>query len=387
MNFYMPEEIRKEQRRFKAFLDEHLTPHAAGWYSKRTMPRSFFREMGKAGWFGFEFKDGDLSMRSALRESMVLEEIARILPGVAVTILVHDDLGLLGLHFFGSEALKKKYAASALDGEALLCLGNTERDAGSDVSGISLKAEKVDGGWLLNGTKAYVTNGLISDLAVVTGISDPEAARNHRLSMFAVDLDSEGILRKKLNKQVWIPSDLTRLQFTNVFVPHDHLMGIRGRGLQQVLSIFNHSRVHISALTTGTALGAFELALTRAQQREIFGKKILEFQSKAFEMADFYANLEAARLMLFKACAALDSGGDFRLAASMAKYLSVKVARELTAWAADLYGAASVIYEHPIHKYPMDAWGSALGEGTQDIQKLVIFRELMKRTDVRPGKK
>jgi len=379
--FSLPENVQKDRRRFKRFLDAHLIPHVSGWYTNRAIPKRFFQVMGRDGWYGFDLNDGRLSMRSAFRRAMVLEEIARISPGVAVTILVQDDLGLMGLYLFGSDALKEKYSAPAVNGDLLLCLGNTERDAGSDVSGVSLRVDKVTDGWLLNGTKAYVTNGFIGDMVVVTGITDPQADRNHRMSMFLVDLYSKGVQRKKLNKQVWIPSDLTRLKFDNVFVPEDHLLGKLGHGLQQVLSIFTQSRVPISALTIGTALGAFELALRHAKTRKIFGKKIMEFQSKAFEAADHYAHLEAARLMTFRACAALDAGSDFRLDASMAKYLSVKAAKEVTAWAADLFGAASVMFEHPIHKYPLDAWAAALGEGTQDVQKLVIFRELMKRME------
>jgi alkylation response protein AidB-like acyl-CoA dehydrogenase len=197
--------------------------------------------------------------------------------------------------------------------------------------------------------------------------------------MFLVNLQAEGVQRKKLNKQVWIPSDLTRIQFKNVFVREDHLMGKEGRGLQQVLTVFTHSRIPISAMTLGTAQGAFHLACDHARIREVFGKKVIEFQSKAFEAADLFAQMEAARLMIFKACSAMDSGSDFRLEASMAKYLSVRIAKTVTSWAADLFGAASVIFEHPIHKFPMDAWASSLGEGTQDVQKLVIFRELMKK--------
>jgi alkylation response protein AidB-like acyl-CoA dehydrogenase len=197
--------------------------------------------------------------------------------------------------------------------------------------------------------------------------------------MFLVDLNSADIKRTKLNKRVWIPSDLTRLQLNDVFVPDDHLLGERGRGLQQVLAVFTWSRVPISALTLGTAVGAFEMALNRARKREIFGKKIVEFQAKAFEFADFYARMEAARLMLWKACSISDGGGDFRQESSLAKYLAVQIARAITPWAADIFGAASVVFEHPIHKYPLDAWGSSLGEGTQDVQKLVIFRELMKK--------
>jgi len=240
-------------------------------------------------------------------------------------------------------------------------------------------AQKVEGGWLLNGAKAYVTNGFISDLAVITAVSDPQASRNKRLSMYLVDFQAEGVRRTKLNKQVWIPSDLTRLELNNVFVPDDHLLGIRGRGLQQVLEIFTNSRVPISALTLGGAIGAFNLAVNHMQKRRIFGQKILDFQAKAFEISDFYAKIESARLMLWKACWDIDQAQDFRQSASMAKYLAVEVAREVTLWAADIFGAASVVQDHPIHKYPLDTWGSSLGEGTQDVQKLIIFRELMKR--------
>jgi alkylation response protein AidB-like acyl-CoA dehydrogenase len=197
--------------------------------------------------------------------------------------------------------------------------------------------------------------------------------------MYLVNLNTEGVDRKKLNKQVWIPSDLTRLRFKNVFVPDDHFLGTRGRGLQQVLEVFTSSRVPIAALTLGTAVGAFNLAHDHMQKRTVFGKKILDLQAKAFELSDFYAKIEAARLVLQKACWKIDQGEDFRQASSVAKYLSVEVAREVTLWAADIFGAASVIFEHPIHKYPLDVWAASLGEGTQDIQKLIIFRELMRK--------
>jgi alkylation response protein AidB-like acyl-CoA dehydrogenase len=379
MDFSIPEELTQEASRFEDFLKEHVTPNLSTWYREGSVPRALYPAMGAEGWFGFEMEDGRLMKLSALREAIVGEKIATISPGVAVAALAHADLGLMGLWLFGSERLKQRYAEAALRGETLICLGNTERDAGTDVANISMRAEKVDGGWLLNGTKAYVTNGLISDMAIVTAVSDPQAPRNTRISMFLVDLSSEGVGRRKLNKQVWIPSDLTRLEFNGVFVPDHHLMGEQGRGLQQVLTIFTHSRVPISALTLGTAVGAFELAIDHAKRREIFGQKIVGFQAKAFEIADFYAKIEAVRLMLWKACWTMDRGEDFRLESSLAKYLAVMIAREVTTWAADLFGAASVMLEHPIHKFPLDVWASSLGEGTQDVQKLVIFREVMKQ--------
>jgi alkylation response protein AidB-like acyl-CoA dehydrogenase len=378
MDFTLPTGFTEDIAKFEAFIQTNILPDLSGWSHKKELPRAFFQTMGKHGWFGLKYENDRLIRKSALRESLVAEKLAQASPGAAIAALAHIDLGLMGLFLFGSGDLKQKHAAAAVKGNSVMCLGNTENIAGSDVAGIGMKAEKVEGGWILNGTKAYVTNGWVADWGVITAVSDPEADRKSRLSMYLVNLADNGIRRKKLNKQVWIPSDLTRLSFRDVFVPDDHLLGERGRGLHQVLEIFTSSRVPIAALTLGTAVGAFDLAVKHMQTRKIFGKNILNFQAKAFEASDLYAKLESARLMLYKACWLVDQGEDFRQASSLAKYLSVEVAREVTLWAADLFGAASVIREHPIHKYPMDVWGSSLGEGTQDVQKLIIFRELMK---------
>jgi alkylation response protein AidB-like acyl-CoA dehydrogenase len=378
MDFAIPQAVSEDLARFKDFIKTHISPNLPSWNRQRELPPAFFHHMGEGGWFGLRFKDGRLIRESALKAALVAEELALVSPGVAIADLAHIDLGLMGLFLFGSPDHHQTYGPATTQGKKIMCLGNTENLAGSDVAGISMTAEKVDGGWVLTGTKAYVTNGYIADLGVITAVSDPDAARNNRLSMYLVDLNTEGVGRKKLNKQVWIPSDLTRLKLDHVFVPDDHLLGIRGRGLQQVLEIFTNSRVPIAALTLGGAVGAFNLAVNHMQKRKIFGQKIMDFQAKAFEISDYYAKIESARLMLWKACWDIDQAKDFRQAASMAKYLSVEIARQVTVWAADIFGAASVVQEHPIHKYPMDTWGASLGEGTQDVQKLIIFRELMK---------
>jgi alkylation response protein AidB-like acyl-CoA dehydrogenase len=379
MDFAFPHSLSEEMISFKKFIKDRIKSELPGWYQRQEIPAEFFREMGAGRWYGIELKEGRLFRGSALREALIAEELAKVSPGVAVAALAQIDLGLMALFLFGSDRLKERYGSSAVRGETLMCLGNTERQAGSDVAGIEMRAQKVEGGWLLDGTKAYVTNGLISNLAVITAVSDPQASRNNRLSMYLVNLQTGGVSKKKLNKQVWIPSDLTRLQFSDVFVPGDHLLGNQAQGLQQVLTVFTNSRVPIAALTLGTAVGAFELALEHAGKRKIFGQTITDFQAKTFEAADFYAKIEAVRLMLWKACWKIDQNKNFRQESSLAKYLAVEIARNVTTWAADIFGAASVIQEHPIHKFPMDAWASSLGEGTQDVQKLVIFRELMKR--------
>lgn len=379
MDLSRPEEIVAELRCFREFLEAHLVPHLSKWYEEESIPRGFFQQLGSNGWLGFARAGEGYHEQASAKQAELMEGLARLSPGVAVAVAVQISLGLKGLYLFASETRFADILPAGIRGETLVCLGNTEPTAGSDVAGIATTADPSEGGWVINGTKAYVTNGSISDYALITAVSDPEAPRNQRLSMFLVDLTLPGVSRTKLNKRVWIPSDLTRIRFKNVPVPEQNLVGERGRGLQQVLEIFTHSRIAISALTLGTAIGAYDHAFEHGRKRRIFGERIVDFQAKSFEFAHFFSRIEAARLVLQKACRIKDQGGDFRLESSLAKYLAVEVAREVGIWAADLFGAASVVFEHPIHKYPMDAWASALGEGTQDVQKLIIFRELMKK--------
>ena len=384
MAFLISASLTEEQTRFRQFLKDEVLPFLSSWNRSGRIPKEFFRKMGKGGWYGFGVRAGRLEKHSVLREALLSEALAAVSPGMAISALAHIDLGFMGLFMFGPEDLKQRYGPAVVSGEKIMCLGNTENIAGSDVAGIGMSAGRVSGGWRLDGTKAFVTNGAIADLAVVTAVTDPDADRNRRISMFLVDLGASGIRRKKLNKAVWIPSDLTRLQFSGVFVPDDHLLGRRGYGLRQVLEVFTRSRIPISALTLGTAAGAFELALTHGLKRRAFGERIVDFQAKAFEIAEHAARIEAARLMVYKACQTADSGEDFRSDAAMAKYVTVDMARKVTAWSADLFGAASVIADHPIHQYPLDAWASSLGEGTQDVQKLIIYREVLKKISPDP---
>ncbi len=263
MDFAITAELAEDLEQFKAFLRAHMEPHLAEWYRQEAIPREFLGRMGHSGWLGYSQEDGRIIEQSALRQAILLENLAKVSPGVAVAVLVQTSLGAAPLFLFGSEAQKQLVLLSALNGSTLLCLGNTEHKAGSDVASITMQAENVEGGWVLKGAKAYVTSGAISDLALVTAVTDPGASRNRRLSMFLVDLSSTGVSRKRLSKQVWIPSDLTRLSFDNVFVPEENLVGERGRGLQQVLATFTHSRIPMSGLTLGTAVGAFEMGLDR----------------------------------------------------------------------------------------------------------------------------
>jgi len=376
MDFSISGNLARDLERFEGFLNTNLVPSLSTWNRESKVPRGFFAELGRSAWLEYCFPPAN-GGQGALKQGLLFERLARISPGVAVAVLVHVSLGVNALVLFGSDEQKERFLPQGLAGKTLMCTGSTEHTGGSDVAGIAARAEKTADGWMLNGTKAYVTNGALSDLAVVSAVTEPDASRTKRLSLFLVDLNSAGVSRTKLDKQVWIPSDLTRLQFSNVHIPEENLLGIRGRGLQQILEIFTHSRISIAALTLGTATGAFSLALEHAKRRTLFGTKVVDFQAKSFEIADLYAKIEAAALLVWKACWLKDQGREFRGAASVAKYLAVAIAREVGTWAADIFGAPSVMLEHPVHKFPMDAWAASLGEGTQDVQKLVIFRQIM----------
>jgi alkylation response protein AidB-like acyl-CoA dehydrogenase len=378
MDFAIPDRIESELRRFGDFFDEFCQPRLSTWYRRNAIERSYFAQMGQQDWLSHRWHVDGFKPHKGLRQTLILAHIAHRSPGLAVASLIQSELGLTALARFGSEELKRRYGPAAGRGDRLICIGNTENQAGSDAAAITMQARPVGGGWRLTGAKAYVSNGEISDFAVVTAITEPAAARNRRSSMFLVDLKAEGVRRKALSKQVWRPADLTRLRFDHVYVPATHLLGDPGRGLQQTLAVFTHSRIPIAGLALGTARGAFELAMRHARQRSVFGKRLIDLQAKGFEAARLYAQIEAAHLALLKACWAMDGGRDYRMASSLAKYLTVEAAKDVSRWSADLFGAAGVLADHPIHKFPLDAWAVSLAEGTQDIQKLVLFRELIK---------
>ncbi|HSV92265.1 MAG TPA: acyl-CoA dehydrogenase family protein, partial [Desulfobacterales bacterium] len=264
MDFSIPQPLKDDVDHTIARIAEEIGPQLQAWYREGKLPREFFTLVGEAGGYGFELDRGRIVRRPSLREALLTEALARLSGGAAVAALAHADLGVMGLCLFGGESLQGRYGRDALAGRTVMCIGNTENQAGSDVAAVATRAEPLADGWRLTGTKSYVTNGAVADLAVVTAVTDPDGPRTGRLSMFLVDLHAPGAVRTRLNKQVWVPSDLTRIELRGVFVPRDHLLGEPGRGLQQVLRIFTHSRVAIAALALGTAAGAFDLGVRRA---------------------------------------------------------------------------------------------------------------------------
>lgn len=363
----------------EAFIKEEISPNLTQWYKENTFPVSMVKRIGEKGWLGY-VKEGDKWKESPMLENVVLyEKLAEVSPGLAVGVLAHAQLGLLALCYLGDQNQLDRYFTPGMEGKDFMAFANTEPTAGSDVANIRLQAKRVGGGYLLNGTKMYITNGYTADTLIVSAVTNPQAGRKHEgLSLLIVRGNAEGIERRKISKLVWHPSDLATLVFHDCFVPEDNLLGKLNDGFKEIMSVFNSSRIAIAALTYGTALGAFKLALQRARRREAFGKKIIDHQAKAFQFSEMAARLEAAKLLVIKAAWLKDMGKDFVFNASVAKLIVGEEARRTTMWAAESFGASGIMEENPISRYPLDAWGSLLGEGTEDIQKQIIANQLSK---------
>jgi len=340
MDFALPQSLARSLERYEQYLDSRRAAFHA-WYKEKNIPPSFFREIAGQGGLGFEDASEGVREQPALKQGLFMEALARRSPGVAVAALVQSSLGLKALALFGSEALRREHMPPGTRGETLVCLGNTESGAGSDVAGIAMTARETREGWILNGSKSYVTSGALSRYGVLTALTDPNAPRTRRMSLFWVDLDADGVSRRKLNKAVWVPSDLTRLAFKEVCVPRENLMGERGKGMAQVLEIFTQSRLNISALTLAAGPGrlATESETSRVTFRELSAREIADYLGKIHYMdkAGAYAVQEWGHLIIERI------EGSISNVIGLPLRLFFRMAREF-----DLDG--SIYFTHPVVK-------------------------------------
>lgn len=380
MDFALTERQKKLKKELKEFLRKEVERKLLSWYKKDEIPREFYRALNEREWLGFRRERGGWTPFPMLETIILYEEMAALSPGLAVSVLAHSTLGLFALDRWGTHEQRERYFEPACRGEMLVAFANTEPTAGSDAAAIRCEAKETSGRYLLTGSKMFITNGPAGDLILVSAVTNPRARRaSHRISLFIVPADLPNIRRQSINKQVWRPASFGTLFFSQTPVPRENLLGEPHRGFPLVMQTFTQSRIAISALTVGTAWGAYRLALERARTRTTFGKRLIEHEAKAFEFSDMLSRLEAARLLVHRAAWRYDRGEDHILEASLAKYFCVEETRAITHWAADVFGASSVMEENPIFKFPWDAQAASLGEGTQDIQKLIISRELEKR--------
>jgi alkylation response protein AidB-like acyl-CoA dehydrogenase len=374
-------EYSKNEDDFRIFVEtffkEKIKPELSSWRKQDTTPREMFELLGKAELLGFRYKSGNIEPIPWLENIHFYKTAAQVSGGVAIASFVQAHLGIPAIYFFGSDQQKSDYLKAGARGTKIIGFANTEPDAGSDAAGIQLKAEERGEHYLVNGMKSYITNGDLADQIVFTAITHPNDPKKHRrISMFIVDGDAPGLKRFRLKKLPWKMSHLSALSFKDVKIPKENIVGEPQRGFYQTMDVFNNSRIGISALSFGTALGAFKAAFKHAQSRKTFGRFLIEHQSKKNEFAEKLARLEACWLLIQKAAFLRDTGQEFRYNSSMAKLVSTEEALDISLWATELLGARGVLSSHPISEYPLDAKGGMVGEGAPEVQKKIIAEHI-----------
>ena len=364
----------------RSFAENEIAPKAHELDKKEQFSEDLTRKMGQLGLFGIVVPEeyGGHGM-DYLAYAIACEEIARVDGSQAATVTAHNSLGAGPLYYFGNESQRKKYIPQLCTGEKLWAFGLTEPGAGSDSRGSKTNAKKVDGGWVINGSKIFITNGASAMNAGVTvqAVTGSKGEGKPELSCFIVERATQGFSAKAMHgKLMWRASDTSELHFEDVFVPDENLLGKQGDGSKQMLATLDRGKIGIAAMGVGCAQGAYEKALTYAGERRQFGKAIAQFQSIAFALADMHMKIELARTYLYKVCAMADSHQPFTKEAAIAKLYSSEIAGEVTDMAVQIHGGYGLMEEYDVERFWRDHRLLRIGEGTSEIQRLIISRAI-----------
>ena len=360
------------------FAETELKPHRLEWDESQEFPRDAFRKMGELGFLGtlMPTELGGAGL-GATENAIIIEEIARVDPAVALSVAAHNGLCSSHIYKFASEAIKQKYIPALARGEVLGAWGLTEPSAGSDAGGTRTTAVRDGNDYILNGSKNFITHGTVGETAVIMAVTDREKGARG-ISAFVLDKSMPGFFAsKKENKLGMRCSDTSSLTMENVRVPKEHLIGAEGEGFVQALQILDGGRISIAALSVGTAQGAFAAAIQYAQVREQFGKPLAQQQATQFKLAEMAMKIEAARMLTMKAAWLRDSGQPFGKAASMAKLFASEASVQVSEEAVQIHGGYGYIKEYPVEKFWRDSKLLTIGEGTSEVQRMVIARKLM----------
>jgi alkylation response protein AidB-like acyl-CoA dehydrogenase len=358
-------------------LKDEISPEYVKWKSENTTPRNMYEILGRNGLLGFTKEENEIHPIPWLQNIHFYSQTAQLSGGCAVAAFANSQLGLQALHYFGNEEQKSEFLNPGISGKKIFAFANTEPGAGSDAASISCRAEKNGEDYIINGTKAYITNGDIADHIIFTAVTHPEKERKHkRISMFIVNGDASNLKRKRLKKLGWAPSHLSTLKFEDVKIHKKNLIGELEKGFYQTMKIFNTSRIGISAMAHGTSLGAFRSAYGHVQNRTVFDKPLIEHQSKRNEFADNITKLQAGWLLVQKAAYLKDSNKEFRFNSSMAKLFTTEEGLRISQWAAETFGARGVLSSNQVSQYPLDAQAALVGEGAPEIQKKIVAEHI-----------
>lgn len=358
---------------------KEFAPRAAKLDETGEFPWDNFRKLAELGLTGIPIpEDFGGAGADTLSMAVALEEIARACGSTCLTLAAHTSLGTMPIFLFGSDELKRKYVPSNARGETIGAYGLTEPGAGSDSGGTQTTATPAPGGWKINGSKMFMTNASVSNVMTITAVTDRDADKHSRISAFVLDSKWKGVtVAKREDKLGCRASDTCYVTFEDVFVPESNLLGQRGQGWRYFMEILDAGRIGIGAMALGLAEGAYEKALEYARERKTFGKPIGSHQGVAFMLADMKVEIEAARHLLYHAARLKDAGRPFRLEASMGKLFASEMAMRVCRNAIQVLGGYGYMTEYGVERYYRDAKICEIGEGTSEIQRLVISRQIL----------
>jgi alkylation response protein AidB-like acyl-CoA dehydrogenase len=366
------------RRSVREFAETELRPHVMEWDEAQEFPRTLLAKCAELGLMGIQFPEeyGGAGM-SSVDYCLCIEEIARVDPSVCLSVAAHNGLGASHIFMFGTEEQRQKYLVPLAAGEKLAAWGLTEAASGSDAAAMRTTAIRDGDDWVINGSKQFITHGRGGDVIVVMAVTN-RAKSNRGISAFIVDKGTPGFRAgKKENKLGMRASETSEVIFDNCRIPAGQLLGAEGQGFINALQVLDAGRIGIAALAVGLAQGAYDAARSYAFERRQFGQLIGTFQSIRAKLVDNAVRIEAARLLTYRAAAMKDEGQRTTLEAAMAKLYSSEIAVRAAEDGVQIHGGYGFIKDYPAEKYFRDVKLTTIGEGTSEIQRLVIARQLL----------
>lgn len=379
MDFRLSPEQEVLRRSIREFAEAEIRPHVMAWDEAQQFPHELVPRLGSLGLLGIQFPErfGGAAM-SAVDYCLCIEELSRVDPSVGITVAAHNGLCSSHIFLFGTEAQRERYLTPLARGQVLGAWGLTEPTAGSDAAGTRTVALRDGDHWVLNGAKTFITHGSVAGVMVAMAVTD-RARGNRGISAFIVPKGTPGMAPgKKENKLGFRASDTSEVVFTDCRVPADHLLGDEGQGFINALQVLDAGRIGIAALSVGLAQGAYEAALRYARERRQFGRPIAAFQAIQFKLADMATRIEAARWLTYRAADLKDRGhARTTRESSIAKLYASEIAVRAAEEAVQIHGGYGFTKDYPPEKFFRDVKLMTIGEGTSEIQRLVIARHLL----------
>lgn len=362
----------------REFALKEIAPRVKEMDEKKEIPVDLLKKISEMGYFGIIFPPeyGGAGL-SYIDYCIIIEEISKVDPSIGLTIAAHNSLCSNHIYLFGTEEQKKKYLTRVAKGETLGAWALTEPTAGSDAGSIKTTVRKEENKWILNGTKIFCTNGSISDIIVVMAVSDKSKGKKG-ISAFIVEKGTKGFYVGKREDKLGVrASDTSELIFEDAEIPEENLLGEEGKGYHDALTVLDGGRISIAAFSVGIAVGALEAAIKYSRERVQFGQPISNFQAIQWMLAEMATEVEAARLLTFRSAQLKDKKLNAIKESSMAKYYASEVAVKCANFAVQIFGGYGFTRDFPIEKLYRDAKIATIGEGTSEIQKLIIAKEVL----------